>query len=273
MFKPRKFLSKSLLIITGTLMLGAAGYTAADESYGNDDSGHKVQDFSNRAAPLGYKKYIIIMGNGAYKSPDGTRFLNGLEGGDGLKFQRQSMHRSAREIARVEQEAKDFFLKKFGIYAGVDERVMFTGFQIDPRNNMRAYSVSDENTPLSGWEVESGGWQMTVVSPDGLMLGGEFASRNIHVDQGTFFLFGDLKIDRSGDEDDNKHQSPIIIRYKTSNPFKDNNNGGLILLDLESAEWGEGADGGSIVNTIDEDGLLHSRLRSVITFPPLPKTN
>jgi len=109
---------------------------------------------------------------------------------------------------------------------------------------------------MFGWEVASGGWQMTVVDPDGLTLGGEFAGRAIHVEPGTFFIFGDHKIKRSKGQRRGRGKDPIVIRFN-----------------LESDEWGAGSDGGSVVNVISDKGLLHSRLRSVITFPPLPKVN
>lgn len=276
--------SKNILGLASAVALGLSGYSLQAHSSENDrdhnygyenvhEQQYHKQDTLNRATPLGYNKYIIIMGNGSYNSPDGTRFLNGLEGGDGIAFQHKVMGRSDAEIARLEQQAKSFFAQKFGLYAGSDDRITFTGFQIDPRNNVRAYSVSDEDTPLSGWEVASGGWQMTVVDPEGLTLGGEFAGRAIHVDPGTFFVFGDHKIIRSEEEDEGENEDAIVIRFKTGNPYEMPKNGGLVLMDLESDEWGKGSIGGSIVNAVSDDGLLQSRLRSVITFPPLPNVN
>jgi hypothetical protein len=83
------------------------------------------------------------------------------------------------------------------------QNIFFSGVQLDPRFNFRAYTVSDEVVPTEGWEVFDGGWAVFVVNPEGMVLGGEFAG--VHVPVGTIFSFQDFVMVRDGDKE------PLVI--------------------------------------------------------------
>jgi hypothetical protein len=78
-------------------------------------------------------------------------------------FQKQIMHRSDAQIAEEQAKALAFFKQRFGLDPANGD-VSISMFMFDPRNNYRAYVVSGEAVPSSGWVVRDGGWNATVTS-------------------------------------------------------------------------------------------------------------
>ncbi|MFT5163265.1 MAG: hypothetical protein ACI9FJ_001851 [Alteromonadaceae bacterium] len=216
--------------------------------------------------PEGYHKYITFIANGEYPTPDGTILLDGLAG-DGLAFQREIMGRTDVQIEAKKAQATTFFEQRFGLSTFDTENLLFTGYQVDPRNRLTAYISSDEKVPKDGWAVLDGGFQLIVTNPEGITLGGEFAG--VHVDAGATFVFGEYKIMRKVIRHWQLVSKPMIMRYQSKVPMQFGSSGAMARCDLFSDTYGEGFVGGVIAGKADADGIMHSNIRSTLTFPPL----
>jgi hypothetical protein len=205
--------------------------------------------------PLGYDKYITFMANGIYESVDGSILVDGLFGGDGMGFQKDIMGRRDEEIEEVRQAALDFFAERYGVDPiSNTEDFYFTGYQIDPRIDYRAYTVSGEAAPAEGWETFDGGYLVVVTNPEGVTLGGEY--EGIHIKAGALLVSGEYKIIRDGGKE------PLVFRYRSVQPSTD----GLIRCEFENDKYGAGLGGGFNASAVEADGLMHSHVRVVVTF-------
>lgn len=217
-----------------------------------------VQAFAHsykQPTPLGYNKYIIFMANGIYESVDGSILVDGLIVGDGMGFQKDIMERSDDEIEEVRQDALDFFAERYGVDPiSNTEDFYFTGYQIDPRIDYRAYTASREAAPAEGWETFDGGYAVVVTNPEGVTLGGEY--EGIHIQAGALLVFGEYKIMRDGSKE------PIVLRYRSVQPATD----GLIRCEFENDKYGAGLGGGFNASAVEADGLMHSDVRVAVTF-------
>jgi hypothetical protein len=228
-----------------------------------------AKDGAVAPAPEGYHKYIVFVGDGVYPSPDGTILRDGLAG-DGMHFQREIMGRTDEQIAQNRQQAIDFIQQRFGIDPINNPDLVFSGYEVDPRNNLRAQVISGERVGSEGWVVHDGGWQAMVTNPNGIMLGGAFPG--VVVPQYTVFVFGDYKImppRGSLEERGQSSRNPILISYRADKPMSFPAIGALFRCDLFSEEFGAGFNGGVNGSSWDSQGMLHSNLRTVLTFPPL----
>lgn len=214
--------------------------------------------------PEGYEQYLVFLGNGVWRSPDGSNFVDGLIEGDGMNFQRKVMGRSDEEIEEQRQLAIDFFLQRFGLDVVNDtENLYFTGLEVDPRNRMRAYTISGVHVPRRGWKVRDGGWGVFVINPEGVTLGGEFEGMHIPVNSGM--VYGEYNIRVPFKEN-------IVIQYESDFPFiADQFGAGAIRCKLFSEDFGEGLAGG-IVNPVflDDNFLIQQDIRNILTFPAVP---
>ncbi len=138
------------------------------------------------SSPAGYNSHLSYFANGQYNifspSPDPNLVNCFLQFCDGEFFLQQVQGYSSDEIAQIEADAKAFFLWRFGI--DVDDpanigRLTFQSFQLDPRNEYRAYLMSGAYVPDEGFEVRDGGFGITITDPNGYELGGEFAGVTI----------------------------------------------------------------------------------------------
>ncbi|MFT5163267.1 MAG: hypothetical protein ACI9FJ_001853, partial [Alteromonadaceae bacterium] len=175
-----KQLAAGLLL---SLSLGSNAVEAIDTTA--TLKGNTVWGSGNVPAPQGIKKYIVFLADGSYQSVDGSIMLDGMVEGDGLAYQRKVMGRSEPEIEQHKNLAKRYFMESFGIDVDKESGVMFTGFQVDPRNHARAYTISGENISAAGWEMRMGGWGVFVMNPAGIDLAGDFSG----VFQGSCHLF------------------------------------------------------------------------------------
>jgi hypothetical protein len=195
------------------------------------------------------------------------------------EFQRDVMQRSDAEIAQDRADAIAFYNQRFGLNLvdpggdlfapfTTDDGVMFTPFYFDPRNEYRAYVVSNEQVPSSGWVIRDGGWSASITNPDGYTLGGEFDG--IHVPQGTMFAFGDYNIQRT--LPGGREIEPLLIHYQSGGPIipnADQNGGMFFRCELFSEEFGEGLAQGIVAPQMLPDGRIHQNIRNVVTFPGL----
>ena len=222
--------------------------------------------------PDGFDKFLVYMAAGVYDPGDPNYVAPDAE-----FFQREIMGRSDEEIAQDRATSIAFFNQRFGLNltdpgglftSFTDNGVQFIPFMFDPRNEYRAYVVSEERVPSSGWIVRDGGWNATVVEPDGLTLGGEFAG--VHVPQGTVFVFGNYNILRTLPS--GKEIEPILIHYQSGGPIipnADKHEGILFRCELISEEFGNGLAQGIAAGVTLPDGRFQQNVRNVITFPGL----
>jgi len=216
--------------------------------------------------PLGYIESIVFLSDGVYQSPDGSALKDGVAG-DGMDFQRNIMGRSDMEIEQQIQKASDFFEERFGVFIDDTDNILFTGYEIDSQNNLRAIKYSGEKVPGRGWTVHDGGFQAIVINPDGIMLGGEF--EGVHVPVNTILVFGEYQVMREvrGKLD------PLLIRYRSLEPLVLGPFGSVIRCEVDSDDYGLGFTGGIIGTVQLEDGFIHSNIKTVITFPHLGPNN
>jgi hypothetical protein len=181
-----------------------------------------------------------------------------------MNFQRKVMGRSDEEIEEQRQLAIDFFKQRFGLDVVNDtENLYFTGFEIDPRNEMRAYTISGVHVPRRGWKVRDGGWGVFVINPEGVTLGGEFEGMHIPVNSGM--VYGEYNIEVPFKEN-------IVIHFESDLPYiPDQFGAGAIRCKLFSEDFGEGLAGG-LVNPVflDDNFLMQQDIRNILTFPAVP---
>lgn len=220
--------------------------------------------------PDGHNGFLVI---GANENVP----LEMVERVDGTFFHEEIMGRRGEDLEKHKQEALDFFAKRYGVEnADASSDVFFGSFQVEPFSNYKAYIVSDEDVPLSGWVVRDGGWMVQVINPNGLTLGGEFDGEV--VPPGTFMVYGDYNIDagcnhvvrRNGQCYDKKE---IIMSYQSLRPVLV---GGPTLPDglifsfsceVYSERWGRGLAQGISQPALTDDGKnFQYNVRNVITF-------
>jgi len=208
--------------------------------------------------PTDFRKLIMFVTSTPFTSVDGSFYINGVFGGNGLNFQRNVMQRNDFEIGRNRSEAITFFNSRFGVDVS-NPGVYFTGFEGMQDINYRAVIISNENVPRKGWNVNDGGWLAIVTNPAGLTLGGQFAG--VHVPQFTMFIYGDYKVDRP--------HSPIVLHFQSRQPILPAENWKVVIdLDIHNEEYGRGHAIGATMPVRLPDGRLVFNTRNVITFPP-----
>lgn len=224
--------------------------------------------------PDNFDKFLVYMADGQYDPND-----PGYAAPTAEEFQREVMQRSDEEVAQDRAAAIEFYNQRFGLNLtdpGGDlfaafttaDGVMFTPFYFDPRNEYRAYVVSNERVPSAGWVIRDGGWSASIVNPDGFTLGGEYDG--IHVPQGTMFAFGDYNIERTLPS--GKVIEPLVIHYQSGGPIIMNSDlsGGMFFrCELISEEFGTGLAQGVVAPEMMPDGTIHQNIRNVLTFPGL----
>jgi len=207
--------------------------------------------------PDGYEGFMVFMATGSIPVTD-SFFL------DGAFFQETIMGRSPAEIEQNRADALAFFSSQFGIAdASNDPDLAFFSFYVDPRIEYRAYVISGERVPTSGYEVHDGGWIALVTNPDGITLGGEYPGREVPVN--TVFSFGDYSVERTqngwGPQPD-----PLVVHYQCNHPLVFTFSGGEVFdCALESDEFGDGL-GQGVTTPLVEDGVLMPNGRTVLTF-------
>ena len=187
----------------------------------------------------------------------------------GLDFQRNVMERTESEIVAHRQRALDFFQERFGIDGENNPDVLFTAYEVNPENEIRAVIISHKKVPHDGWTLGDGGFMAIVTNPAGTMLGGEFSG--MHVAANTAVVFGEYKIMRDGHG--SKDEDPMIIRYRSKEPLAFTQFGSVIRCELDSDDFGSGFNGGMLGPVFLEGGLIQPNIKSVLTFPPLGPNN
>lgn len=220
-------------------------------------------------APTGFNHMLVYMADGVYDPNDAD-----YTAPDGDYFLQEVMGRSETEIADHRQAAIDFFQERFGVDVVNDERVEFTSFMVDPRNEYRLYVKANTDVPSEGWVVRDGGWRMSVTDPEGITLGGEFDG--VQVPQGSFGVFGEYNIDVASGSDSPFAVQPqeIIIHYQSGSLIEPGSDGIMFRCELFYGDYDDvdaprGLAQGISAPQTTEDGLTQANIRNVLTFPGL----
>lgn len=258
-FERLSYVCKGILLLCAIMPLGIS------VSYADNGDWNKENKIPKAPVPVGYIKYITFLGDGVYQSPDGTIFVDGIAG-DGMAFQREIMGRSDAEIETQKGKAVDFFLQRFGIDAFDSANILFTGYEVDSRNNLRVLTESGEKVPPEGWKVHDGGFQVIVVNPDGITLGGEF--EGVHVPANTALVFGEYKIVKEAVKS-KKAEQPVVLRYRSKEPLIFSDFGSVVRCEVSSDKHGPGFTAGLVGTVQGENGVIQANIKTIITFPSL----
>jgi hypothetical protein len=216
--------------------------------------------------PDGFVKYMVFMMNGIFDPS--------VPAGDTADFYQRSIRgRNDIEIQEHRTEAAAYFFDEFGLdfrFGDVDGGVEFSGFMDDRRTNYRAYTISEERVPSSGFLVDGGGWMFRVTNPNGVRLHGRYGgTEGIWVPPGTSGVFGEYVIHVTSGESENPRE-PIVIRFESQRPIMTRADGVTSFqCALRHPVWGEGvAEGVSVPPRFLPDGRIQVAVRNVVTFPP-----
>ncbi|MFQ3245524.1 MAG: hypothetical protein ACI9WC_001530 [Arenicella sp.] len=214
----------------------------------------------------GHEKVILFMANGAFDPADADYVAPDFD-----FFADQIMQWSEAEKIQFEESAIAFFESKFGVNVNAPEyagRVIMVPFMIDPRWEYRMYWNSDRRSPRRGRVVRDGGFQLVVVDPNGVELGGEFAGSQ--VPQGSAAAYGIYNVKAR-----RKHRQDLILPYQSRQPVLQNNgfplsvnNQGSLIAPFEvmHPHFGEGWAFAHIFTSTSSDGMFQANIRNVLTF-------
>jgi hypothetical protein len=213
-----------------------------------------------------FDKVIVFMGAGDFDLSTPTA--------DPLEYHLGIMGRTFEEFQALEAEAIAFFKQRFGLDPNdpaMQGRIFLFPFHFEPTFDLRARFMSEAAIPGSGFVVRDGGWQLAVIDPAGVTLGGEFAG--VHVPPGGTVTFGHYNIKMesvSGRGPGGPEPDPIIIHYRSLSPIVPDARGdGHFRCELISEEFGPGIAQGVFSRAIPiGNGVVRINIRNILTFPP-----
>jgi hypothetical protein len=212
--------------------------------------------------PEGFRKLLVYIAEGpasagSITDPDAV-----------LAFQRAVMGRDRRAVAAYVEEAKRFYLRRFGLdFTGVDAPTPVGPWQIDaasmrgsvfhPDHGYTAYVVSEEWVGEEGWTVRDASFGVTITK-DTTLHGTWGGTAGKPARAGSVVTFGDynIKVERPG----RGREGTIMIHFESGSPITADVDGTIhFICDLSHPEWGAGSARGTMV----ADGGI----RNVLTFP------
>jgi hypothetical protein len=213
--------------------------------------------------PEGFRKLLVYIAEG----PASAGSITDVDAV--LAFQRQVMGRDRAAVAAYIEEAKAFYLRRFGLdFFGVDAPTPIGPWEIDgavlrgsvfhPDHGYTAYVVSEERVGREGWTVRDASFGVALTK-DQTLHGTWGGAAGKPATAGSFVTFGDynIKVERPGRGRD----GTIMIHFESGSPIVGDVDGTLhFICDLMHPEWGPGHARGTVV----ADGGV----RNVLTFPP-----
>ena len=188
---------------------------------------------------------------------------------DGNIYFQDILGMTAAEADAFEAEALAYFHERFGIDAN-DPRLMLSRAYANPELGYRVYHLAGRKVPPEGWELQDGSINVTVVDPDGITLGGEFAG--VHVPVGTLFPYGFYVIRPQPPANGNPNPQgpqwdPILIHFRAFEPMLTGPTGSAtIRCELFSEEFGTGLAQGIFSALSLPDGNVRVMARNVMTL-------
>ncbi len=260
-----KITKKLTLLITCIVFTFSFTANAGPWDWGHGGNNHhKFSEaiwnfYHKKKRPDNLAKTMTFAATRAFDSVDGTFFVDGLIGGDGMRFFKQTMGFSDQVIERNRGRASEFFMERFGLDIA-DPRLYFTGFEIDPASGYRVIMESGENHKIGkGYPILDGGWGLVVMSPEGIDLGGEF--EGTHVPAGSMFVHGNYLIKRG------KGRKDLAIGYRSRGPILSVGTGNVINCEVFHPKLGFGVSlGYSEIHQLN-NGQITAHARNVLTFP------
>lgn len=237
--------------------------------------------------PIGYDKHMNYVANGLFDPtvpPADTNLINCdpvLHVCDGMYFQKHIMGRTDAQIAEREEQAKAFFIERFGMDLDAEAnagRLMLMNFMIDPRFNLHMIHSSGDRVPRKGWQMRDGGFMAVVLDPNGFAMGGDSAGKVAPA--GSFVLFAEYNVKTSylnlSDDkiaDTKTHTAdglffrtdPIILQIRSINPQPPGQNG--FQCELFNDEFGHGLVQGWAQTVPTADGLIKYNISGDLSFP------
>ncbi|MGH2948017.1 MAG: hypothetical protein ACRDPC_17490 [Solirubrobacteraceae bacterium] len=213
--------------------------------------------------PEGFRKLLVYIAEGpasagSITDPDAV-----------LAFQRDVMGRDRAAVAAYVEEAKRFYLRRFGLdFTGADAPTPVGPWQIDgatlaggvfhPDHGYTAYVVSEEWVGEEGWTVRDASFSVSITE-DQVLHGTWGGAAGKPARAGSVVTFGDynIKVDRPGRGRD----GTIMIHFESGSPITADVDGTIhFICDLSHPDWGPGSARGTMV----ADGGI----RNVLAFPP-----
>ena len=249
---------RTLRTIALVAVSALAGAALATTMAGEDTAGGSPAT----PAPLGKAKYIVYLADGVLDPAEAVQPR-------GDYFQREIMKRTPEQIAQNKAEAVAFFRERFGLDFSSGDSIpgaTLIASLYSPKMNYRAYTVSGESVPSTGWEVHDGGW-LVMVGAGGTTLHGTWGGpEGKAVPEATTIPFGDYHIAVEGS--DGSPRDPIVFHYQAIAPVPLRSGANpLFACELYSPEFGNGEAFAVIDMRPRPDGQVHMRIRNVLTFP------
>lgn len=251
----RGVLSGAAALAGGTALLGAPAVSAGEPRGG-----------CTTPTPEGFRRLLVYIAEG----PASAGSITDVDAV--LAFQRDVMGRDQAAVAAYVEEAKAFYLRRFGLdFSGVEAPTPIGPWEIDgaslsgsvfhPDHGYTAYVVSEERVGGEGWMVRDASFGVRFTK-DQVVHGtwGGVVGKPVSAD--SFVTFGDynIKVERPG-RSGRRRDRNIMIHFESGSPIVADVDGTLhFVCDLTHPVWGAGHARG----TVTADGGI----RNVLTFPP-----
>jgi hypothetical protein len=238
-------------------------FALASAAFVTTVAGGSKSSASVTPAPLGKTKYIVFMADGILPVSQAVEPLSDA-------FLRDVMKETPEETAAYKARAIAFFEERFGLdFSSGDSAQGVTLVHIiaSPKLNYRAYTVSGESVPATGWKVRDTAWY-AVVGAGGTTLRGTWGgSVGKVVPEGASIPFGDYRIEVEAP--DGSPGKPIDMHFQGNAPIPPLAPGTnpVFSCELFSPEFGHGEAFGVTDIRPRPDGQVHFRVRNVLTFP------
>ena len=254
-------LQRSLRTLMLCAPLASAALVSACEggSGGDGDAGA-----DGASLPTEFAQYLVYVADGVYDPADPNWEEVTLE-----DVQRGDWGWNDQQIADFEQDAKDFFLERFGV--DVDDpanegRFHFAPVLLEPRARYRVTTMGGRDVGPEGWLLSDGAWQVIFDDPDGYELGGTLPG---YVVPATGFLvYGYYQIVPTEGEGE-----PFFIGFKSFSPLITDPTGlGVFRCQIwaDPGELSEEAHSGVAHGVFrlhqEDDGMTSFNIRNVLTF-------
>jgi len=246
----RSVLGGAAALACGAALVGARGATAADRAG------------CPTPTPEGFRKLLVYIAEGpasagSITDPDAV-----------LAFQRDVMGRDLAAVTAYIEEAKAFYLRRFGLdFFGVDAPTPVGPWEIDgatmrgsvfhPDHGYTAYVVSEEAVGAEGWTVRDASFGVRLTKDQTLHgtwggAAGKPAAAGAAVTFGDYNILAAQRVRGGG--------RTIMIHFESGSPITPDVVATIhFICDLSHPEWGAGSARGTMV----ADGGI----RNVLTFP------